>query len=153
MRPAKDLKDMITRARGGTGSFLEEHLSDQSSSLLDTSHSSTKHLNNPSFVQTGRTSLGGAPPSGKSAREITLSLGVGDMQNRLKKLQELSTSDKDVIEAMQKKLTNQKIEFETLQQKYSSLVRNYEGVANFAASDKAEFTRLKNGREAAEKET
>ena len=66
MRPAKDLKDMITRARGGTGSFLEEHLSDQSS-LLDTSHSSAKHLNNPSFVQTGRTSLGGAPPSGKSA--------------------------------------------------------------------------------------
>ena len=43
------------------------------------------------------------------------SLGVGDMQNRLKKLQELSTSDKDVIEALQKKLTNQKIEFETLQ--------------------------------------
>jgi len=31
-------------------------------------------------------------------------------------------------------------------------LRNYEGVANFAASDKAEFTRLKNGREAAEKE-
>ena len=75
------------------------------------------------------------------------------MQNRLKKLQELSSSDKDVIEALQKKLNGQKIEFETLQQKYSSLVRNYEGVANFAASDKAEFTRLKNGREAAEKET
>ena len=35
---------------------------------------------------------------------------------------------------------------------YSSLLRNYEGVANFAASDKAEFMRLKNGREAAEKE-
>jgi hypothetical protein len=52
---------------------------------------------------------------------------------------------------LQKKLNGQKIEFETLQQKYSSLVRNYEGVANFAASDKAEFTRLKNGREAAEK--
>jgi hypothetical protein len=32
-------------------------------------------------------------------------------------------------------------------------LRNYEGVANFAASDKAEFMRLKNGREAAEKET
>ena len=74
MRPAKDLKDMITRARGGTGgSFLEEqhNISDQGSSLLDTSHSSAKHLNNPSFVQTGRTSLGGAPPSGKCPREIT----------------------------------------------------------------------------------
>lgn len=66
---------MITRARVGTGSFLEEHISDQSSSLLDTSHSSTKHLNNPSFVQTGRTSLGGAPPSGKCPREITPFLG------------------------------------------------------------------------------
>ena len=54
---------------------------------------------------------------------------------------------------MQKKLNGQKIEFETLQQKYSSLVRNYGGVTNFAASDKAEFTRLKNSREAAEKET
>ena len=70
----------------------------------------------------------------------------------MKKLQELSTSDKDVIEALQKKLTAQKIDFDTISQKYQSLLRNYEGVANFAASDKAEFTRLKNGREAAEKE-
>ena len=53
---------------------------------------------------------------------------------------------------MQKKLNAHKIEFDTLQQKYSSLLRNYEGVANFAASDKAEFMRLKNGRETAEKE-
>jgi uncharacterized coiled-coil protein SlyX len=37
------------------------------------------------------------------------------MQTRLKKLQELSSSDKDVIEALQKKLNGQKIEFETLQ--------------------------------------
>ena len=31
-------------------------------------------------------------------------------------------------------------------------MRNYEGVANFAANDKAEFMRLKTGRENAEKE-
>lgn len=41
---------------------------------------------------------------------------------------------------------------ETLQQKYQSLLRNYEGVSNYAASDKAEYSRLKSGREAAERE-
>ena len=76
---------MITRARVGTSSFLEENnFSDQGSSILDTSHSSTKHLNNPSFVNTGRTSLSGAPPSGKFL--INNSPGIGDMQTRLKKL-------------------------------------------------------------------
>ena len=41
---------------------------------------------------------------------------------------------------------------ETLQQKYSSLQRNYEGVSNYAASDKAEYQRLKTMKEVAEKE-
>ena len=53
---------------------------------------------------------------------------------------------------MQRKLNTQKIDFDTLQQKYQSLLRNYEGVSNYAASDKAEYTRLKTGREQAEKE-
>jgi len=70
----------------------------------------------------------------------------------LKKLQELSSTDKDVIEALQKKINMQKVEYENLQSKYQGLLRNYEGVATFAANDKAEFTRLKNGRESAEKE-
>jgi hypothetical protein len=57
-----------------------------------------------------------------------------------------------VIEALQKRLSTSKIDFDTLQQKYQSLLRNYEGVANYAASDKAEYTRLKTGRETAERE-
>ena len=40
---------------------------------------------------------------------------LGDLQSRLKKLQELSTTDKDVIEALQKKMNAQKIEYESLQ--------------------------------------
>ena len=57
MRPAKDLKDMVARSRGGIFS------DDPEDSALDTSISN-KHLNNQSFVQAGRASMGGAPPSG-----------------------------------------------------------------------------------------
>ena len=71
---------------------------------------------------------------------------------RMRKLQELSNTDKDIIEALQKKITQQKLEFDGLSQKYSQLLRNYEGVSNYAASDKAEYNRLKTGRESAEKE-
>lgn len=67
-------------------------------------------------------------------------------------MSQLQTSDKEVIEALTKKLNTSKIDFDTLQQKYQSLLRNYEGVSNYAASDKAEYTRLKTGRETAERE-
>lgn len=76
----------------------------------------------------------------------------GDLQSRLRKLQELSSTDKDVIEALQKKINFQKSEYESLHSKYQGLLRNYEGVASFAANDKAEFNRLRSGRESAEKE-
>lgn len=46
----------------------------------------------------------------------------------------------------------QKSEYESLQSKYQGLLRNYEGVSQFAANDKAEFNKLRNGRESAEKE-
>jgi hypothetical protein len=64
----------------------------------------------------------------------------------------LSNTDKDVIEAMQKKINTQKFDYDALLQKHQSLLRNYEGITNYAASDKAEYTKLKTGKEAAEKE-
>lgn len=45
MRPAKDLKDMVAKARGG-GGYLEDPYSAEETSQLDTSHTSAKHLNN-----------------------------------------------------------------------------------------------------------
>jgi chromosome segregation ATPase len=36
------------------------------------------------------------------------------LQSRLKKLQELSSTDKDIIDALQKKLTTQRIDMESL---------------------------------------
>jgi chromosome segregation ATPase len=44
-------------------------------------------------------------------------------------LQELSSTDKDVIEALQKKINMQKSEYESLHSKYQGLLRNYEGVS------------------------
>lgn len=78
--------------------------------------------------------------------------GSNDIHSKLKKLQDLSATDKDVIEALQKKINGQKLDLENLQQKHQSLLRNYEGVSNYAANDKVEFTRLKNSKESAEKE-
>jgi chromosome segregation ATPase len=128
---------MVAKARGssnllgGGGSTEVDEYDPYSGSVLDTSQSS-KHLNQ-------RQSLGGAAMS-------------GDLQQRIRKLQELSSTDKDVIEALQKKINLQKGEYETLHSKYQGLLRNYEGVASFAANDKAEFNKLRNGRETAEKE-
>jgi hypothetical protein len=68
------------------------------------------------------------------------------------KMAQLQSSDKDVIDALTKKLNTMKIDYDTIQQKYQSLLRNYEGVSNYAASDKAEYTKLKTGRDLAEKE-
>jgi DNA repair exonuclease SbcCD ATPase subunit len=146
MRAAKDMKDMVAKARisgnllgpGVTDDPYDEHYSN---SLLDTSQSS-KQLG--AFTTNPRQSIGGgtalAPPLS------------GDLQQRLRKLQELSSTDKDVIEALQKKINMQKSEYEGLHSKYQGLLRNYEGVAQFAANDKAEFNKLRNGRESAEKE-
>lgn len=39
---------------------------------------------------------------------------VDELQTKLKKLQELSSNDKDVIESLQKKLTTYKIDLENL---------------------------------------
>ena len=50
--------------------------------------------------------------SSSGATNIPLS---GDMNARLRKLQELSNTDKDVIEALQKKLASQRIDFDNLQ--------------------------------------
>ena len=73
-------------------------------------------------------------------------------ESRLKKHLLDMSSQEGTLEALQRKLNTQKIDFDSLQQKYQSLLRNYEGVSNYAASDKAEYTRLKTGREQAEKE-
>jgi len=44
-----------------------------------------------------------------------------DLQNKLKKLQELSHNDKDVIDSLQKKLALVKGELEATMQKYGAL--------------------------------
>ena len=54
----------------------------------------------------------------------------GDLQNRLMKMAQLQSSDKDVIDALTKKLNTMKIDYDTIQQKYQSLLRNYEDVSN-----------------------
>lgn len=64
----------------------------------------------------------------------------------------LSTNDKEVIETLTKKLALAKSEFDSLIQKYGALQRNYESISNFAASDKADYMRLKNMKESYEKE-
>jgi predicted RNase H-like nuclease (RuvC/YqgF family) len=113
----------------------EEHYT--GNSLLDTSQSSKN------FASNQRQSLGGATGAHPQS---------GDLQSRLKKIQDLSNTDKDVIKALEKKINLQKSEYENLHSKYQGLLRNYEGVASFAANDKAEFNKLRNGRENAEKE-
>ena len=60
---------MVARSRGGGGVAYSEDIFDESS--LDTSLSN-KHLNNQSFVQAGRASMGGAPPSGTYFALISL---------------------------------------------------------------------------------
>ena len=102
MRTAKDMKDMVAKARI-SGNLLGPGVSEDpydehyGNSLLDTSQSS-KQL--PGFNSNHRQSIGGgtslAPPLS------------GDLQQRLRKLQELSSTDKDVIEALQKKINMQK---------------------------------------------
>lgn len=106
MRTAKDMKEMVTKARNLMEDPYEEHYG--TTSLLDTSQSSKQLASNPS---NHRASIGG----GSSLLAPPLS---GDLQSRLRKLQELSSTDKDVIEALQKKLNMQKSEYENLQSKY-----------------------------------
>lgn len=77
---------------------------------------------------------------------------LDELLSKFKKLQELSGNDKGVIEALQKKITLYKSELETVQQKYGALNRNYESISNYAASDKAEFSKLKSQKEHFEKE-
>ncbi|CDW71255.1 viral a-type inclusion protein [Stylonychia lemnae] len=147
----KDLKEMVNKSRGVIDKRFSEvevdEVVDLDESGLDTTNQSSKYNNSSTLIKQSAT-LKNPRANGTSSAQVNNS----EIQNKFKKLQELSTNDKEVIEALQKKLQTIKLDHEALQQKYSALQRNYEGVSSYAASDKAEHTKLRTMREMAEKE-
>lgn len=101
---------------------------------------STGHLRNMSQQNMKPTDSVEFPSIKHAIRENVTTL---DLEQKLKKLKNLSQNDKEMIDIQRKKLAQQKFEIEKLLKKIEALKRNYDGLSNSSISEKNDFIRLK----------
>ena len=151
MRSTKDLKDIVSDVRG-----INRRGNSQAQRISTGAYGTAPHNKIDEGAEETYNFVENAEQYNKErsggAVYGTKRVESGEAENRLKKLQTLSQSDKETIEQQQKKMGTMRQEFDDLQKKYNTLKRNFDSVSHYAKKDNSEFASVKKRADGFEKE-